>query len=83
MKHSRNDDSPLCLDYFVDYSIGKAFWVTPANVLAGLPTVMQQRVSGEFVEDIEELFDEAIAETFAAAVVPGSNPYNVTLCFRS
>ena len=83
VKHSRNDDSFLWLDYLVDYSEGKAFRVTPANVLTGLPTAMQQWVLGEFVEDIEKLFDKAIAEAVAAAVVPGSNLYNVTFCFRS
>jgi len=83
VKHRRHHNSLLWLDYLVDYSIRKAFRVTPANVLAGLPTAMQQRVSGEFVEDFEKLFDKAIAETVAAAVVPGSNLYNVTFCFRS
>ena len=83
VKHSRNDDSPLWLNYLVDYSIRKAFRVTPPNVLANLPASVQQRVSGELVEDLEKLFDKAIAETVAAAAVPGSNLYNVTFCFRS
>lgn len=83
VQHCRNHDSLLRLDYLVNYSVRKAFRVTPANVCVGLPTAMQQRVLGEFIEDIEELFDKAIAETVAAAVVPGSNLYNVTFCFRS
>jgi hypothetical protein len=83
VKHCRNHNSLLWLDYLVDYSVRKAFRVTPANVLACVPTAMQHRVMGEFVQDVEEFFDKAIAETVAAAVVPGSDLCNVSFCFRS
>ena len=83
VKHRRHHNSLLWLDYLVDYSVRKAFRITPANVLAGVPTAMQHRVVGEFVQDIEEFFDKATAETIAAAVVPGCDLYDVTFCLRS
>ena len=44
---------------------------------------MQQGIYRELIQYGEEFFNEPIAQTFRAAVIPRGNLNDVILCFRS
>ena len=61
MNHSCNDHKPLIFDHFINYAIGKSFWVAPANVLRLMPAAVQQGIDLQGIEYCDEFLNESLS----------------------
>lgn len=66
-------DYLLAFNHFVDYSVGKALWITPSDVLVRMTTAIKQWIYCEFVEYCQKLLDKPVTQTLATAVIPCGN----------
>ena len=83
MKNSRDHDHLLALEYFVNYSVAKAFEVTPANILAWMAAAIEQRILSKAVEECPKFANKSVTQTLPPAVIPCSDFDKVFLYFRS
>jgi hypothetical protein len=60
----------LFVDDFVDYTVRKAPWVTPTNVLGWMPAAMQEWIYRQLIKHRQSLFDEFVSQTGSLVVIP-------------
>src|SRR5438128_1293718 len=70
VKYGRDDYKVFFFEHFVNDAIGEVFRVTPANVLARMPTTAEQGLFLQSIELVKDLLDEPVPKSIFARVVP-------------
>ena len=83
MNNSGDHNYLLTLEYLVNYSVAKAFGVTPTNILARMAAAIEQRILSKVVEECPKFAKKSVTKSLAPAVIPISDFDKIFPYFRS
>ena len=82
VQHGRDNNCTLLFDYFVHHPIGEPVGVTPADVLARMPTALEQWVFLQRIKHLDDLLAELRTQAGVLRFIPNGGLHYIGLDLR-